>query len=93
MDGLEYYKMNVNRNGKDVTVYIDPKTYYVAKQVTSVDVNGTKTDMTTTMSNYKKIDASGIYYPMTVETQQGNVTLSNVEVNTLTDESIFQPTK
>lgn len=91
VDGVEAHKLQlVMKNGKVQTVYIDPKTFYILKQVSKQNVNGQEMEMTTTFSNYKKLP-EGIVLPMSIGTPQGEMVISKVEINKPVDESIFKP--
>lgn len=91
VEGTECYKLKMTeKDGVVTTYYFDPSSYYTIKAVQKVKADGKEMDAATTFSNYKKLP-EGIVFPMTVESPQGPVNITAVEINTLKDESIFKP--
>jgi hypothetical protein len=69
------------------TVFIDAKTYYRIKSVTTSNVNGEDMEVETGYSDFKKVD--GYVFPFSQTTPNGPITYTSVEVNKPVDESIF----
>jgi hypothetical protein len=91
--GVECIKLKLTLKwGKTITYFIDTKTYYVNKSVSSVTVNGQQTDMAITYSNYKKTP-EGIVLPMSTTRPtpggESEMIVTKVEVNPSVDEKIF----
>lgn len=88
IDGKDLFKLAyTDKNQNEKTLFVDPATYYVVRQV---EKGGPQGDAVVTMSDYKKLP-EGITVAMSVESPQGPVKMSKVEVNTIKDESIFKP--
>ena len=91
IEGTEVYKIKlVNKGGKEKTMFIDCKNYYLIREAEKVKADGKEMEMAVDFSNFKKQDI-GIVFPMTVGTPQGEVTFSKLDINTTIDESIFKP--
>lgn len=91
MEGTEVLKVKLtDKNGKEKTVFFDPASYYILREIEKVQADGKEEESVVSYSNYKKLP-EGIVYPMTVEAPQGPVTFTTVEVNPKIDESIFKP--
>jgi hypothetical protein len=88
VEGSECYKLKVTqKSGKVSTVFIDAKTYYRIKSVTTSNVNGEDMEVDTGYSDFKKVD--GYVFPFSQTTPNGPITYTSVEVNKPVDESIF----
>jgi len=79
------------------TMYFDPATFFVIKSVSKQKANGQEVEISTTLSNYKKLP-EGILMPMSVSVPVGpgasaELTLTKVEINKPVDVSIFKPSK
>lgn len=93
IEGVEAHKLKVTlKNGKVQTLYLDPKTFYVIRQVSKQKANGKEVDVTTNLSNYQKLP-DGIVVPMSVTLPFGEWVVTKVEVNKPIDENIFKPAK
>jgi hypothetical protein len=93
IEGVEAFKLKETlKSGKVVTMYFDPKTYYIIKTVSKQKANGKETDVTTNLSNYKKLP-EGIVVPWSIGLSFGELVISKVEVNKAIDENIFKPSK
>jgi hypothetical protein len=87
-EGVECYKLKVtHKDGKVSTLFIDGKTYYRIKSVTTSNTNGADTEVETVYSDFKTID--GYVFPFSQTTPNGPIVYSAVEVNKPVDESIF----
>jgi hypothetical protein len=76
-------------------MYFDPASYLVIRTVSKQKANGQEMDVTTSLSNYKKLP-EGILVPMSISLPVGpganaELTLTKVEVNKPVDEAIFKP--
>lgn len=93
IEGVEAYKLQITqKSGKVETVFIDPKSFYVIRSISKQKANGQEMDVTTNLSNYKKLP-EGIIVPMSITLPQGELAISKVEVNGPVDETIFKPAK
>jgi hypothetical protein len=98
VDGTECFKIKLTSNaGKATTYYIDSKSYYVIKTVTTTKANGQEAELTSTMSNYQKTP-EGLVVPMTIlipfsPAMSLEFTIAKVEFNKAIDESIFKVSK
>lgn len=91
VEGTECYKLKVtHKSGKTETIFVDPASYYIVKSISKQKANGQEMDVTTTLSNYKKLP-EGIVVPMTVGLPFGEMNITKVEVNKPVDEAIFKP--
>jgi hypothetical protein len=89
-DGTECHKLKItDKDGQETTFFLDPETFYIIKQSIKVIADGKENNTVMTFSNYKKLD-SGIVYPMTFGGDWGNTEVTNVEINTKIDDSIFK---
>jgi outer membrane lipoprotein-sorting protein len=91
----EAYKVKVtNKEGADVTMYIDASTYYLTRLVQTADVMGQTVTNTITYSDFKKTE-NGWVVPYTTDIDMGGMfqlknKLSKIEVNPTIDASIFE---
>ena len=93
VDGVEAYKLKETlKGGKVETVYIDPSTFYIIRSVVKQKANGQETEVKTDISNYQKLP-EGIVIPMSVTLPFGELTITDVKVNTPIDPSNFSPSK
>lgn len=91
IEGTECYKIRLKRkDGTEEISYIDPATYYIVRSVTKATADGQEQESTQSFSNYQKVDG-GIVLPMSIESEQGPLTLTSVEVNKPIDASVFKP--
>lgn len=91
VEGTECYKLKLtHKSGKTETIFVDPASYYIVKSISKQKANGQEMDVTTTLSNYKKLP-EGIVVPMTVGLPFGEMNITKVEVNKPVDEAIFKP--
>ncbi len=93
VDGVEAYKLKETlKSGKEETIYIDPQSFLVIRDVTKQKANGKETEVKTDLSNYQKLP-EGILVPMSVKLPFGELTITDVKVNTSVDPNIFHPSK
>ncbi|MEO7121407.1 MAG: hypothetical protein ABIY62_09935, partial [Ginsengibacter sp.] len=64
----------------------------VIRDVTKQKANGKETEVKTDLSNYQKLP-EGILVPMSVKLPFGELTITDVKVNTSVDPNIFHPSK
>ena len=89
VDSADCYKIKATlKSGKVITYFIDAKTYYIVKQTSTQNVNGTDKEMTTGYSNYKPT-TNGYIVPFTTTNMQGQIDYSKVEVNIPVDAKVF----
>ena len=90
VDGTECFKMKMtDKDGKEVSFYLDPANYYVIKKVEKIKANGKEMESVTIYGNYKKTEA-GILYPMTITADGGEMEITKIEINPTIDEAIFK---
>ena len=93
--GGEAFKVKVtNKDGADVTMYIDASTFYLTRLVQTADVMGQTVTNTITYSDFKKTE-SGWVVAYTTDIDMGGMfqlknRLSKIEVNPTIDVSIFE---
>lgn len=93
VDGVETYKLKETlKNGKIETIYIDPETFLIIRDVTKQKANGQEVESKTDLSNYKKLP-EGILVPMSIKLPFGELIITDVKVNSNVDPSIFHPSK
>ena len=93
VDGTECYKLLVTfKSGKSESLFIDPKSYYIIRQIAKQKANGQETEVTTNFSNYQKLP-EGILVAMSISLPFGELNVTKVEVNKPVDEEIFKPSK
>lgn len=81
-----------DKDGKEKTLYFDATSYYLVREQEKVNVQGQEMDATTNYSDYKKLP-EGIVVAMAIESADGPMSFSSVEVNPTLDEAIFKPGK
>jgi outer membrane lipoprotein-sorting protein len=91
------YKLQLtNKYNKETDYFVDPSTWYIIKAVTTANVMGQPTTITTTLSNFQKTDF-GVVIPYSINTDFGQgsltVTVQKVEVNKQIDPTIFDMPK
>ena len=93
VEGTECFKLILTfKSGKAETLFIDPKSFYVIRQVAKQKANGQEMEVTTSFSNYQKLP-EGIVVAMSMTLPFGELNMTKVEVNKLVDESIFKLAK
>jgi hypothetical protein len=92
IDGVNSHKLRLtDKDGKETFYFIDPSTYYLLKQETTLNVNGQETSSVMIFSNFQKTDI-GLVMPYTFITNQGfevTVNIKKVEFNKDIDLKIF----
>ena len=96
LEGINTYKLKlVDKNGKIITLFIDPSTYQVLKKESTSKVNGEDVNSVSLFSDYKKTDF-GLVMPYKTITNQGfeiTLTVTKVEFNKEIDPKIFEMPK
>lgn len=93
VDGVEAYKLKETlKSGKVETIYIDPESFLIIRDVVKMKANGQEVEAKTDLSNYKKLP-EGIVIPMSLKLDMGEMTLTEVIVNSTIDPSTFHPSK
>jgi hypothetical protein len=93
VDGTQCFKLLVTfKSAKTETLFIDPKSYLIIRQISKVKANGQEMEDITNFSNYQKLP-EGIVVAMSIGTSIGEFNLTKVEVNKPVDEAIFKPSK
>jgi hypothetical protein len=87
IDGKDVYKVKfTDKDGSVTTLYVDPSTFYIVRKVATMMGQ----EVVSNISDYKKLP-EGIVVPMTWKTEQGDLAISKVEVNTIKDDKLFKP--
>lgn len=93
VDGVEAYKIKETlKSGKEETIFIDPQTFLIIRDIVKQKANGKETETKTDLSNYQKLP-EGIVIPMSIKLPFGELTITDVKVNTNVDHNIFHPSK
>lgn len=91
----EAYKLKVtNKEGADITMYIDASTFYLTRLLQTADVMGQTVTNTITYSDFKKTE-NGWVVPYSTDIDMGGMfqlknKLSKIEVNPSIDPAIFE---
>jgi outer membrane lipoprotein-sorting protein len=95
IEGTDAYKLKVTlKNGDVQTIYIDADSFLDIKEVTQRTVRGTEQEIESAIGDYKAVN--GIMFPFAVESgikgtdQKQKLTITKVELNVPTDDSIFK---
>ncbi len=87
----ECYKIKATlKSGKIITYFIDTKTHYIAKSVSTQNVNGEEKEVENVYANYKPT-SNGFIFPYSSTNVQGEMNFSKIEVNVPVDDKIFTP--
>jgi len=93
VEGTECFKLLVTfKSGVTKTLFIDPKSFHIIRQVAKQKANGQEVDVITNFSNYQKLP-EGIVVAMSITLPFGELIVTKVEVNKPVDEAIFKPSK
>ena len=93
VEGTECFKLILTfKSGKAETLFIDPKSFHIIRQVAKQKANGQEMEVTTSFSNYQKLP-EGIVVAMSMTLPFGELNMTKVEVNKPVDESIFKLAK
>ena len=91
LEGTECFKLKLtDKEGEEITYWLDPSNYYTLKQSQKVKANGKEMESVTTFSNYKKIE-EGIVYAFSLGGDWGDTEINKITINPKIDESIFKP--
>jgi len=96
-DGNAYKIVYTSPDSVTATYYIDTTSFLLTKMVRTGQIQGQQVDVTSTLSDYKKIDG-GIEVPFTVNIDFGGqfslaTTIKSVDVNKPVDPAIFEMPK
>jgi hypothetical protein len=96
VEGVNAIKLKLtNKDNKESFYYLDPVTYYLIKQESTISANGQDMTMTSLFSNYKKTDI-GFVVPYTTTRNQGfemTINMTRIEFNKEIDPTIFEMPK
>lgn len=85
------YKIKVtDKEGNEVTSFIDCSTYYLLRTEAKVKQDEQETEVAVAYNNYKKFD-EGVVLPMTIIAQGAEITFKTVEINKPIDDKVFIP--
>ena len=88
IDSAECYKVKATlKGGEIVTYFIDTKTNYIVKTVTTQNISGA-IEVVNGYSNYKATD-NGYILPFSYTMERGEIIYSKIEANVPVDEKIF----
>jgi outer membrane lipoprotein-sorting protein len=91
LEGTPCYKLKITtKDGKEENWFIDKSNDYLIRSVTKAKIDGKDVENVVNFSNYQK-QASGIIYPMTLGTDNGEINLSQIEINVPVDAKTFTP--
>jgi hypothetical protein len=93
-DGNAYKLKITSADSIETILYVDATTYFITKAVSTAQMMGQTMDVTTTFSNYKKVDPVGVFFPYSYEISYGGqfnitTTVNKIELNKTIDPSIF----
>jgi hypothetical protein len=91
VEGTECFKIKLTRkDGIVKTLFFDPSSYYLIREVQKHTANGQQFEQTMTFSNFKKLP-EGVVMPMSMSLSGlGEITIKKFEINQKVDESIFK---
>ena len=93
VDGTECFKLVLTfKSGKTESLFLDPKSYHIIRQIAKQKANGQEMEITTNLSNYQKLP-EGIVVAMSISLPFGELNVKKVEVNKPVDEAIFKLSK
>lgn len=93
-DGTECFKLKVIfKGGAEATMFFDPATYYLIKQVTKSKATGQEMTQEQTFSNFTKQDGYVFPFSMTGMGPGGVVTVTKIEINKTLEGTIFSKPK
>ncbi len=89
VDSAECFKIKATfKNGNVMTYFIDAKTYFIDKLITTQFLNGSMKEISSNFSNYKPT-GNGFIFPFTTTNAQGQIDFSKIEVNIPIDAKTF----
>lgn len=95
VDGNSCFRLKLNRKGgTSSTFFIDPKSYYVVRNSSTINAGGQSAELIMNLSNHQKLP-EGIVVPFTMENSQipAPLNITKVEINGKIDEAIFKVAK
>ena len=94
VEGTECLKLKVLfKGGAEATMFFDPSTYYIIKQLSKTKSTGQEAVQEQTFSNFTKQDGYVFPFSMTGMGPGGTVTVTKIEINKPLDESLFKVPK
>ena len=95
IEGTDAYKLKLTmKNGDVQTIYIDADSFLEIKEETKRTVRGSEQEVESAIGDYKEVN--GILFPFAVESnvkgsaEKQKITITKVELNLPTDDSIFK---
>ncbi|MFN5422001.1 MAG: hypothetical protein ACK5AO_01935 [bacterium] len=95
VDGVSCFRIKLNRKGgTSSTFFIDPKSFYVIRNSSTINAGGQSVELILNLSNHQKLP-EGIVVPYTMENSQipAPLNITKVEINGKIDEAIFKVSK
>lgn len=92
VDGVSCFALKLNRKGgTSSTFFLDPKTFYIVRNSSTINAGGQSIELIMNLSNYQKLP-EGIVVPFTMENSQipAPLNITKVEINGKVDEAIFK---
>lgn len=95
IDGKETFKIKVtNKEGADISMYIDASTYYMTRLVQTAEMMGQTVSSTINYSDFKKTDQGWVVPYLTEIDMGGMIQLKNklvkIEINPTIDPAVFE---
>ena len=89
VDTADCFKIKATlKNGNTATYFIDAKTFYLVKTISTQFINGSSKEVTTGYSNFKPA-ANGFVFPFTTTNAQGQIDFTKIDVNLPIDPKVF----
>jgi hypothetical protein len=89
-DGTECFKLKaILKGGAEATMFFDPASYYLIKQITKTKATGQEISQEQTFSSFTKQDGYVFPFSMTGMGPGGVVTVTKIEINKTLDGSLF----
>jgi hypothetical protein len=94
VEGTECFKLKIIfKGGAEATMFFDPSTYYMIKQITKSKATGQETTQEQTFSNFTKQEGYTFPFSMTGMGPGGVVSITKIEINKSLEESLFKVPK
>lgn len=90
VDGANAYNLKVTfKNGKVTNYFVDAKTNFIIKSISTENVNGDDIIAEITYSDYKQ-NAGGYWFPYSITNSRGTISYSLIETNISVEDSVFK---
>lgn len=90
VEGKSYHKIKLSKDGTEITIYLDPESYYLARTISKSTMMGQEVEQVFNFSDYKK-SPEGFIFPYKISTnnpQAGDIVnnVTKIDVNKPIDE-------